>query len=159
MKRRLVLFFAAAAAFGVGLRAEDPPKDVPPVKAEGPLLDAAALKRLGQALDCVNLSVEDLGWDKRPIKDDWRLNCVNDTLDHPLKLADYAQDAEKEFADSPEKSAVAAAKWLDLAKPGWPNHPPSDRPAFANVPVELDRLVDELRGLSDSEAVLGSALN
>jgi hypothetical protein len=114
MKRRLVLFFAAAAVFGVALRAEDPPKEAPPAKAEGPLLDAAVMKRLAQALDCVNLSVDDLGWDKRPISDDWRLNCVNDTLDHPLRLADYAQRAEKEFADDPEASVRNGAAWLDV---------------------------------------------
>lgn len=114
MKPRLVLFFAAAAAFGVALRAEDPPKEAPPAKVEGPVLDAAVEKRLKQALDCVNLSVEDLGWDKRPLSDEWRLNCVNDTLDHPMKLADWAQRAEKEFADDPQAAARNGAAWMDI---------------------------------------------
>lgn len=114
MKPRLVLFFAAAAAFGVALRAEDPPKEAPPARAEGPVLDAAVEKRLKQALDCVNLSLDDLGWDKRPLSDEWRLACVNETLDHPMKLADRAQQAERDFADDPQAAARNGAGWLDI---------------------------------------------
>ncbi|KAF0247181.1 MAG: hypothetical protein FD180_120, partial [Planctomycetota bacterium] len=113
MKRRLVLFFAAASAFGIALRAEDPR----PSKPEGPLLDEAVMKRLAQALDCVNLSVNDLGWDKRPISDDWRLACVNDTLDHPMKLAEYARRAESEFGADPEAAVANGAAWLDVPPP------------------------------------------
>lgn len=115
MKRRLGLFFAAAV-LAAGAMAEDPPKP-----AEGPLLDDGVMRRLKQALDCVNLSVEDLGWDKRPLDDAFRLKCVNETLDHPLGLADAAQDAERDFAGDPGRSGVAAAALLDLESPHrWP---------------------------------------
>ncbi|MCE9583109.1 MAG: hypothetical protein K8T20_11515, partial [Planctomycetes bacterium] len=114
MKPRLVLFFAVAAAIGLGLRAEDPPKPAPPAKEEGPLLDEAVMRQLAKALDSVNLSVDDLGWNKRPIDDDFRLKCVNDTLDRPMNLAAWAAKAEKEFNDDPLAAARAGTAWLDV---------------------------------------------
>ncbi len=99
IQRALLLFIAAAGV----------------AAAQTPALDEATMKRLGEALGDVNLSIEDLGWDKRPINDDFRLSCVNETLDHPLTLADRALRAEREFATDPAASARAAAAWLDVA--------------------------------------------
>ena len=110
MKRHLALFFALALGAVVG--AEDPPKPQPE-----PLIDAWTRAKLAEALACVNLSVDDLGWNKRPIDDDFRLKCVNDTLDRPLELADYAERAEREFGADPETAVSAGAAWLDVASP------------------------------------------
>src|SRR5437867_11155400 len=92
---------------------------VPAITAESPpapsAFDQVTLDRLERALSCVNLSIADLGWDKRPISDDFRLTCVNETLDHPLLLADRALRAESEFAGDPVASANAAGAWLDAA--------------------------------------------
>ncbi|MBI2920577.1 MAG: hypothetical protein HYY18_05785 [Planctomycetes bacterium] len=98
MKRQLALFFAIALG----------------ASAEEPLLDAFTRSKLAEALGCVNLSVDDLGWNKRPIDDDFRLKCVNDTLDRPLELADYAARAEREFGADPRSAAAAGAAWLDV---------------------------------------------
>src|SRR5436309_11718084 len=92
---------------------------LPPTIASGSpptasAFDDVTLARLERALSCVNLSISDLGWDKRPISDDFRLTCVNEMLDHPLLLADRAVRAEREFADDPVASAEAAGRWLDV---------------------------------------------
>ena len=81
-------------------------------RADG--FDELTLSKLGDALRCVNLSVADLGWDKRPLDDAFRLSCVNETLDHPLALAERAERAEREFASDPAASALACAHWLDV---------------------------------------------
>lgn len=98
--------------------------------AEGPALDEPTMRRLGEALADVNLSIDDLGWDKRPLNDDFRLSCVNETLDHPLALADRALRAEREFAGDPAASGRAAAAWLDIPAPSPVAAPESalDRP-------------------------------
>lgn len=83
----------------------------------GDSLDAATLQGLERALSCVNLSIADLGWDKRPISDEFRLSCVNKALDRPLSLADSALRAEREFAADPAASVLAAAAWLDVSLP------------------------------------------
>lgn len=151
MKRRLGLFFAAAV-LAAGAMAEDPPKP-----EEGPLLDDGVMRRLKQALDCVNLSVEDLGWDKRPLDDAFRLKCVNDTLDHPLHLADSARDAERDFAADPAASALAAARLLDLQKPADLRRDAHER-VPAGMPVEAQVAFLELAALLDdsSTAVEGA---
>src|SRR5437867_6120405 len=94
---------------------------VPAITAESPpapsAFDQVTLDRLERALSCVNLSTADLGWDKRPISDDFRLTCVNEMLDHPLLLADRAVRAEREFADDPVASVAAVGRWLDAPPP------------------------------------------
>ena len=111
MKRHLALFFGFALSCTA--LAEDP-SDVPePLRPSG-LLDEFTLKKLAEALACVNLSVADLGWNKRPIDDDFRLRCVNETLDMPLTLADRAERAEREFGSDPEDAVRKGATWLDI---------------------------------------------
>lgn len=76
--------------------------------------DDVTRSKLAEALRCVNLSVADLGWDKRPIDDPFRLSCVSETLDRPLALSMRAELAEGEFASDPVASSLAAARWLDI---------------------------------------------
>ncbi len=92
--------------------------------------DELTLRKLEEALACVNLSPADLGWDKRPISDAWRLRCVDETLDHPLMLSGRAERAEREFAGDPAASARAAFPWLDCA-------PPAAEAPAAETSVEL----------------------
>ena len=80
--------------------------------AEG--LSDLAKRKLAKALGCVNLSLEDLGWDKRPVSDPFRLACVNETLDAPLMLPVRAERAEREFGSDPVSAAIASGAWLDV---------------------------------------------
>ncbi len=109
--RRLVFLAVLCAS---PLAAQEP---VPAKPAPEPAMDAVTIEKLKEALDCVNLSVEDLGWNKRPIDDGFRLACVNETLDAPLTLADRCERAEREFGGDPEAAVVAGADWLDLPTP------------------------------------------
>ncbi len=104
--------------------------------AEDPALDEPTTRRLAEALSYVNLSLDDLGWDKRPIDDDFRLSCVNETLDRPLALADRALRAEKEFGDDPVASAKAAAAWLDLPAPTTQPQAEEGAAEWENAPAE-----------------------
>ena len=61
--------------------------------------DERTLRELEAALACVNLSLDDLSWDKRPVDDPFRLAVVNEALDRPLSLAEMADRAEREFGD------------------------------------------------------------
>jgi hypothetical protein len=120
VKLRLALIFCAALSV---------PADPPP--APRPALDEFTKAKLAEALACVNLTTDDLGWNKRPIDDDFRLKCVNDTLDRPLELAAYAERAEREFAADPEASVRAGAAWIDQREP----RAKGERPEFT---VEKD---------------------
>ena len=117
---RIGLVIAAASAFIAGV-----------ARADG--LSTLAKSKLGDALACVNLSIDDLGWDKRPVNDPFRLTCVNETLDNPLALPARAERAEREFAADPAVSALAAAAWLDV------NAAPPARVVSSEPPVPRAR--------------------
>lgn len=126
--------------------------DVPAIGASsespGPPIgfDEPTQQALARALSYVNLSVDDLAWDKRPIADDFRLSCVNETLDHPTALADRAVRAEAEFAGDPVASARAAGGWLDTPPAGaagpatWTAEPRDDA-RFPGAPRDAARLL------------------
>jgi len=80
--------------------------------------DERTLAELKTALACVNLSLDDLGWDKRPIDDPFRLAVVNEALDRPLELASQAERAERDFGGDPLTAAAAALEWLADATHG-----------------------------------------
>ena len=103
---------ADASGFAAGQAGE--PRQHSDLHTGSPALDAQTLAALETALSRVNLSIADMSWDKRPIDDDFRLSCVNEALDRPLSLADFAVRAESEFAGDPVASVEAAARWLDL---------------------------------------------
>ena len=122
-------------------------------RAEG--FDERTLRELSAALACVNLSLDDLGWDKRPLDDPFRLAVVDETLDRPLALAERAERAERDFGAGPTEAAAAAAEWLQAAGsgprledlPGSEAVPadPRERQFRRAAPDELVRLVDGLR--------------
>ncbi len=127
--------------------------------AEEPALDEATTRRLAEALSSVNLSLDDLGWDKRPIDDPFRLSCVNETLDRPLTLADRALRAEREFADDPIASAKAAAAWLDLPPPSIQEQAAATLPEWEGVPAEaLEALRRLLSAWRTAETLREAAL-
>jgi hypothetical protein len=80
-------------------------------------LPPQVVARVEEALACVNLAVSDLGWDKRPVADGFRLACVNEALDQPLALASRAERAEADFAADPVAAAHATARWLEPLPP------------------------------------------
>jgi hypothetical protein len=112
-----------------------------PLSAPGSALDATTVQALERALSCVNLSIADLDWDKRPIDDAFRLSCVNESLDHPLSLADRALRAEREFTDDPAASARAAAAWLDVTLPSSATSPSVSGKRFPGAPAGAARLL------------------
>ena len=123
-------------------------------------LDETTLRGLDRALSCVNLSVADLGWDKRPISDEFRLSCVNEALDSPLSLADRAVHAESEFAADPVASVRAAADWLDATLPpaGAPAAPVPDV-RFRGAPREAAQVLGLLvRGYQDASRLREEAM-
>jgi len=127
--------------------------------AEDPALDESTTRRLAEALSYVNLSLDDLGWDKRPIDDPFRLSCVNETLDRPLALADRALRAEREFADDPVASAKAAAAWLDLPTPSIQEQAAATLPEWEGVPAEaLEALRRLLSAWRNAETLREAAL-
>lgn len=115
--------------------------------SDPPALGEPTTRRLAEALSYVNLSLDDLGWDKRPIDDDFRLSCVNETLDRPLALADRALRAEREFAADPVGSAIAAAAWLDLPAPAVKERAETQAPEWEGAPAEA---VEAMRVLLSS---------
>src|SRR5436190_9434892 len=114
----------------------------PPSAPAADPLDPAVHARLEQALSYVNLATSDLGWDKRPVQDGFRLSVVNLALDRPLSLAPTAARAEADFASDPASSARAAAAWLDLTAAAAP---PLDAPTlperFTGVPGEAQEIL------------------
>jgi hypothetical protein len=109
--------------------------------ALGQGLDANTTERLDAALAYVNLSLADLGWDKRPIDDDFRLGVVNLALDRPLALADIAVRAEASFGADPVTSTRAAALLLDLGELADANAAKAPPLAFPGAPEPASRLL------------------
>jgi hypothetical protein len=94
-------------------------------------------ERLAAALACVNLSIDDLGWDKRPIDDPFRLAVVNRALDEPLSLAEMADEARKEATldpSAPDLVRMAGSLRHWLVAPGV-----VDGAAAGNVRLDLPR--------------------
>lgn len=99
MRRALPLLFAMTALMA---------------RADG--LDDTERAQLEQALACVDMSITELSWDKRPIDDPFRLSIVNEALDEPLSLAEHAERAERDFFADPAASGEAAGAWLAGAR-------------------------------------------
>lgn len=95
----LVLF-----GFGTTARASDPAPAAPaaPVDVEG-FWTKDELARIDRGLEILNLDRKDLGFQKRPIDDPFRLEVVNRILDDPLSVG------------------REAAKWDECARNGNPN--------------------------------------
>jgi len=85
-------------------------------------LDEGERQRVAEALAHVNMSIEDLGWDKRPIDDPFRLGVVNVALDQPLALAAMAERARGDFTVNPAKPDIEA---LVGGIGAWQGHPAS----------------------------------
>jgi len=125
----------------------------------GDALDATTLRGLERALSCVNLSTADLGWDKRPISDAFRLSCVNGALDHPLSLAERALRAEREFTADPVASARAAADWLDVTLPPEASPTPVPDGRFPGAPRAAARVLGILvRGYDEASRLREEAM-
>ena len=102
--------------------------------------------QLEQALACVNMSIADLSWDKRPIDDAFRLAIVNRALDEPLSLAADAEAARADFNGDPVVAARALGAWLA----------PSTGPAPGGG-VPFPRIDESARGASPEVGRLISA--
>lgn len=106
--------------------------------------DAETERRFAEALKAVNLAPADLGWDKRPIDDDFRLTAVNRALDEPLSLATFATRAETDFKGDPLAAARAAASWLDVVVAGELVDMKSSSVDFADAPESAKPLLQLL---------------
>jgi len=158
----LALILIASLSALPHARAEAPAEDHSPApESPGGALDAPTMRALEKALSSVNLSVADIGWDKRPISDAYRLACVNEALDRPLSLADRALRAEREFAADPVASVRAAADWLDvtLASAAPPTSPASDK-RFPGAPRDAAQVLERLvRGYEDASRLREDAMS
>ena len=81
-----------------------------PAGADG--LNDTERAQLDQALACIDMSIAELSWDKRPIDDPFRLTIVNKALDEPLSLAEDAERAERDFFADPVASGYEVAAWM-----------------------------------------------
>jgi HEAT repeat protein len=88
MNRALAV--AIVAALAAAASAEEPP--VPGVPKEAPKFwTEAEMAILDRGLDVLNCTRADLGFQKRPLEDPFRLAVVNRALDDPLSVGDEAQ--------------------------------------------------------------------
>jgi HEAT repeat protein len=86
MTASALLVLAAA-----GARAGEPPGTKPPPANEPRFWTDDELARIDRGLHVLNLDRKDLGFQKRPIDDAFRLPVVNRILDDPLSVGDDAQ--------------------------------------------------------------------
>lgn len=78
-------------ALGAHAHADDAPKPAPAAPVDVPgFWTADELRRIDQGLDVLNCTRKDLGFQKRPIDDPFRLPVVNWILDEPLKIGPVA---------------------------------------------------------------------
>jgi hypothetical protein len=74
-----------------GAAAEDEKKDKPAAPVDVPgFWTQDELRRIDEGLDVLNCTRKDLGFQKRPIDDPFRLTVVNRILDEPLAIGDVA---------------------------------------------------------------------
>src|SRR5262245_35674890 len=82
---------ASLVLLSLGARADDDEKPAPPAPVDVPgFWTADELRRIDQGLDVLNCTRKDLGFQKRPIDDPFRLPVVNWILDEPLKIGPVA---------------------------------------------------------------------
>jgi len=72
------------------------------------------LAAVDDALDLLNMTRADAGFDKLVIDDEWRLPVVERTLSHPLEAADVAWGWRATARGTPSTILVAAARELGL---------------------------------------------
>jgi HEAT repeat protein len=91
--RNIVLFSVGLALLAAGARADDEKKPAPakPIDVPG-FWTADELRRIDQGLDVLNVTRKDLGFQKRPIDDPFRLPVVNQILDEPLSIGEVAAE-------------------------------------------------------------------
>jgi hypothetical protein len=144
----LLLAREAAAADDDAKKAAQPqPVDVPG------FWTADELRRIDQALDVLNCTRKDLGFQKRPIDDPFRLKVVNQILDDPLSIGPVAAEWDEVARDGDVQSLLShAIDAIDASekKQWWPEDtkasdlleftnmfPESVRPGLLALPVQI----------------------
>src|SRR5688500_10441811 len=89
--KRIALVAVALVLLLRGANAEDEKKDAPkpPVDVPG-FWTADELRRIDEGLNVLNVTRKDLGFQKRPIDDPFRLPVVDRILDEPLSIGQVA---------------------------------------------------------------------
>ncbi len=127
-----------------------------PVSAEW---TQSELRALGLALHAINMTRADLGYDKRPFNDRWRLPCVDAVLDDPLAAPRYVETMRAALeSPAPRPSDLA---WplhkLDETPPPGPERLDFDR-ELMQVPAPLRTAIHPLlRAVAEADAELKAA--
>ncbi len=151
-------FAAALLLLARGAAADDDekkPKPADPVDVPG-FWTEDELRRIDQGLDVLNVTRKDLGFQKRPIEDAFRLECVDRILDEPLAIGQVAAEWD-EVARAGHARALLAHAW-GVFPQRWPG---GDR-AFNDVAIDeivallgprtqdpLKRMMDVAKWLAD----------
>lgn len=118
-ERRLLLLPVLVLALGApALPAEEPPKDPPGFWTE------KELALLDRGLEALNCTRADLGFQKRPIEDPFRLEVVNRALDDPLSLGAEAKEWD-DVARAGNAEGLLARTATTLVFPVEPTPPDS----------------------------------
>ncbi len=115
--RRVAILLAVLALPAARAGADDPPK-APQAPATPKFWTDAELALIDRGLEVLNLERKDLGFQKRPIDDPFRLSVVDRALDDPLSVGGEAQGWD-DVARKGDARALfdAAVRSLDLALP------------------------------------------
>ncbi len=119
------------------------PQESPQPGAPASVIPASAWAAVDEALAMMNMTREDLSFDKTPIKDEFRLSTVQRLLDYPLENFDrcdrIAKDLEAARGD-PGRALSALAVLLDVPAanpPALPADPGDALDAYGSLFPEL----------------------
>jgi hypothetical protein len=149
MRSAILIVLLCAPVF-----ADDP---VPPPAAPGPakpasVLPASAWAAIDEALTYMNMTREDLSFDKTPIKDDFRLSTVQRLLEKPLETFDTSDRIVKDLEATrgdPLKALAVLAPLLDVkaAAPALPADPGQVLDAYRDLFPKLEADETALKAL------------
>ena len=114
MNRALAVLVVSVLAVAASAQDAPPPAPPPePAKPKSAFWTDAESALLDRGLEVLNCSRADMGFQKRPIEDPFRLSVVNRALDDPLSVGDEAQ-AWDVVAKTGDPSALLERAWMVL---------------------------------------------
>ncbi len=124
-KRVLACFLAIAGVFhaSVTVPAQEKPPEAPKASLPKPgkFLTQSDLEHVEAALEYLNLTPEDLAYEKKHIDHRHRLKVCNEALDDPLNLPNVTEAASNSFAlrSEPALRGMAVCEMLDQGTSRW----------------------------------------
>ena len=146
--RNIALLTVGIALLASGARGDDDKKDAPAAPVDVPgFWTQDELRRIDQGLDVLNCTRKDLGFQKRPIEDPFRLTVVNRILDEPLAIGQVAAEWDAAGRAGDAKALVMRAAGVltgEVAAPMTGHVDPDDRVAAVLPPDARVRLASLL---------------